>query len=111
MNNSRKVKRKITLNKVVSLTFVILTMYLIYKYVILNLILFFNKWLVIGIYCFFLLSILIIWIAYINKLNIINRNKDVFYDLDNNIDKEFEKYGLYITKKYIVCIGSKIIHL
>ena len=107
MNNSKKVKQKIILNKVVSLISLILSLYLIYKYLILKLIPLFDKWIAIGIYSFFLISILIIWICYINKLNIISRNQDVFYDLDNNLDKVFEKYGLYITKKHIVCIGSK----
>ncbi len=107
MNNSKNVKIKARLNVIVSIVVLFLTLYLIYKYVMLDLIPLFNKWIVIGIYSFFAISISICFIHHINKLNKFLKNENVFYDLDNNLDKVFKKYGLYITKKYIICIGSK----
>lgn len=107
MNISKKVKRKVRLNEIVSIVSLFVVLYLIYKYVMLDLISLFNKWIVIGIFSFFVISISICFIHHINKLNKFIKNEDVFYDLDNNLDKEFKKYGLYITKKYIICIGSK----
>lgn len=107
MNNSKNVKRKVQLNEIVSIVSLFVVLYLIYKYVMLDLISLFNKWIVIGIFSFFVISISICFIYHINKLNKFLKNENVFYDLDNNLDKVFKKYGLYITKKYIICIGSK----
>lgn len=108
MTIGKKLKQKILLNKIVSMLCSILVLYLIYKCIVLNLISIFDMWLIIVIYSFFIISILICFIYYISKLNKISNNNEVFYELDNNLDKAFEKYGLYITKKYIVCTGSKI---
>lgn len=107
MNNSKKVKHKILLNKLVSLVFTILAIYIIYN-IILDLIPLLDKWVVIVIYSFFVISLIIFLIYYINGLDKFTRNKEIFYELDNNIDKVFEKFGLYITKNYIICTGSKI---
>lgn len=107
MNNSKNVKRKVRLNEIVSIVSLFVVLYLIYKYVMLDLILLFNKWVVIGIFSFFVISISICFIHHINKLNKFLKNENVFYDLDHNLDKVFKKYGLYITKEYIICIGSK----
>lgn len=107
MNNSKNVKRKIRLNEIVSIVSLFVVLYLIYKYVMLDLISLFNKWIVIGIFSFFVISISICFIHHINKLNKFLKNENVFYDLDHNLDKVFKKYGLYITKEYIICIGSK----
>lgn len=107
MNNSKNVKRRVRLNEIVSIVTLFVVLYLIYKYIMLDLISLFNKWIVIGIFSFFVISISICFIHHINKLNKFMKNENVFYDLDHNLDKVFKKYGLYITKKYIICIGSK----
>lgn len=107
MNNSKNVKRRVRLNEIVSIVTLFVVLYLIYKYIMLDLISLFNKWIVIGIFSFFVISISICFIHYINKLNKFMKNENVFYDLDHNLDKVFKKYGLFITKEYIICIGSK----
>jgi len=108
MKNSNKLKQKIIINKIVSILFSIIIIYFIHKYIIINLLSIFNKWLITVIYAFLIISILICLIYYIFKLSKIPDKKDVYYELDNNIDKIFQKYGLYITKNYVVCIGGKI---
>ena len=105
--NKYIIAQKTIMCQIVSIVSLFVVLYLIYKYVMLDLISLFNKWIVIGIFSFFVISISICFIHHINKLNKFIKNEDVFYDLDNNLDKEFKKYGLYITKKYIICIGSK----
>ena len=57
MNNSENVRRKVRLNEIVSIVILFVVLYLIYKYIMLDLIPLFNKWIVIGIFSFFVISI------------------------------------------------------
>ena len=108
MKNSRKYKLKVLKCKF-SCIVVVLMLYILYKYLLSKLIPYIDKSFVLGIFIVFIILILIIAISYILNLNKVSNEelKKVYYELDNNIDKIYNKYGLYITKNYIVCIGNK----
>lgn len=98
MNISKKVKRKVRLNEIVSIVALFVVLYLIYKYVMLDLISLFNKWIVIGIFSFFVISISICFIHHINKLNKFLKNENVFYDLDHNLIKYLKNMGCILLR-------------
>lgn len=110
MKNSQQFKLKLTICKIscVLITFAII--YLLIKYVILNLIPYFGQLAIILIGTFIIGSIFVLAIYYminLNKLSKLGKEK-IYEELDNNIEKIFKEFGLYITKNYIVCLGSKI---
>ena len=108
MKNSRKYKLKVLKCKF-SCIVVVLMLYILYKYLLSKLIPYIDKSIVLVIFIVIIILILIIAISYILNLNKVSNEelKKVYYELDNNIDKIYNKYGLYITKNYIVCIGNK----
>lgn len=110
MKNSQKFKLKLLITKIFYILYSLLFIYFFTRYIIIYLLPFFNKCVVFSIYFFIVFSILIILIYLLTRYN--NFSKDekekIYYDLDNNTEKVFEKYGLYITKNYIVCLGSKL---
>ncbi len=84
--------------------------YLLIKHVILKSIPYFRKEIIILISVFLIGSILILAIYYLvnlNKLSKLGKEK-IYKELDSNTEKVFKEFGLYITKNYIVCLGSKI---
>lgn len=84
--------------------------YLLIKYIILELIPYFRKEIIILISVFLIGSILILTIYHminLNKLSKLGKEK-IYKELDNNTQKVFKEFGLYITKNYIICLGSKI---
>lgn len=109
MRNSQKFKLKLSINKISCILTTLLLIYLLIKYIIFEMIPFFPKIVIFIISAFLILSIGICAIYYIVSLNkLVKANQDeVLYELDNEIEKVFESYGLYITKNYIICIGSK----
>ena len=110
IKNSQKFKLKLLISKISYVLLSALIIYIFTRYIIIKLLPFFDKWLVFSIYAFIVLSTLIILIYTIfnyNKFSKTQKEK-ICYDLDNNTEKVFEKFGLYITKNYIVCLGSKL---
>lgn len=110
IKNSQKFKLKLLISKISYVLLSALIIYIFTHYIIFKLLPFFDKWIVLSIYAFITLSVLIILIYCINKNNNFSKNEKekICYDLDNNTEKIFKKFGLYITKNYIVCIGSKL---
>lgn len=110
MKHSQKFKLKLLISKISYVFLSALIIYIFTRYIIIELLPFFNKWVVLSTYAFIILSILIILIYSIIKINNFSKmeKEKICYDLDNNTEKVFEKFGLYITKNYIVCLGSKL---
>lgn len=74
--------------------------YLLIKHVILKSIPYFRKEIII-------LILAIYYLVNLNKLSKLGKEK-IYKELDSNTEKVFKEFGLYITKNYIVCLGSKI---
>ena len=109
MNNSDKVKIKLNIARIVCLLITALLIYIFTCYIIVGLIPFFDKLIIFIIYFFIVLSILTCSFYYIINLNRIDATemKKVYLELDNDIEKIFRDFGVYITKNYIVYLGSK----
>ena len=110
MKNSQKFKLKLLTTKVSYTLTSLLIIYIIVKYIISELTPLDDKWIVFTLYILVVLSILIILLCLITQYNNYSQEEKnkIYYDLDNNTEKIFKKFGLYITKNYIVCLGSKL---
>lgn len=110
MMNSRKYKLKVLKCKFSCIVSVFLILYILYKYLISKFIPYIDKNIILGIFIVFVILIVIIAINYILNLNKVSNEelKRIYYELDNSVDKIYDKYGLYITENYIVCIGNKL---
>lgn len=110
MKNSQKFKLKLNICRMSCIFSMFIIIYLLIKYVILELTLYFRKEIIILIGVFLIGSIFIIAIYYLSNLNKLSKlgREKICEELDNNIQKVFKEFGLYITKNYIVCLGSKI---
>lgn len=110
MKNSQKFKTKLIISKISHVLLTILLIYVFTKNIMMDLVPFFSKAIIIAIYTFIVGSILIILVyCLITKNRFSKEEKQKIYDeLDNKIDKIFDKYGLYITENYIICMGSEI---
>ena len=110
MINSEKFKSKLKTSKIAYIAFAIIVIYIFTKYVFKNLLPFFFFFILIPIYITIIVFILIILIyCLINNNRFSKEEKEIICnELDNKIDKIFDKYGLYITENYIVCLGSSI---
>lgn len=88
----------------------ILIIYLFTRYIITGLSPFFNKLIIIPIYICIVVSILVILVYCLITKNKFSKEEQykIYDELDNKIEKTFNKYGLYITENYIICMGSKI---
>ncbi len=110
MKHSQKLKLKLSICRTSCILIMVAITYLLIKYIILELIPYFRKEIIILISIFLICSILILTIYYminLNKLSKLGKEK-IYKELDNNTQKVFKEFGLYITKNYIVCLGSKI---
>ena len=110
MKNSQKFKLKLLTTKVSYTLTSLLIIYIFAKYIISELTPLVDKWIVFTLYILVVLSILIILLCLITQYNNYSQEEKnkIYYDLDNNTEKIFKKFGLYITKNYIVCLGSKL---
>ncbi len=110
MKNSQKFKLKLLTTKVSYTLTSLLIIYIFTKYIISELTPLVDKWIVFTLYILVVLSILIILLYLITQYNNYSQEEKnkIYYDLDNNTEKIFKKFGLYITKNYIVCLGSKL---
>lgn len=110
MKNSQKFKIKLIVCKISCLLLTALIIYFIIKYGILELLPFFDKVVVILIGGIINICILIISLYYIVNLGRFTKEEKekIYYDLDNNTEKVFKYFGLYITKNYIVFLGNKL---
>lgn len=95
------------MSKICYIFVVILIIYLFTRYIITGLSPFFNKLIIIPIYICIVVSILVYCLITKNKFSKEEQYK-IYDELDNKIEKTFNKYGLYITENYIICMGSKI---
>ena len=109
MKNSQKFKSKLNRCRITCILFILFLIYLIIKNLILELGPYFKIEILIIICIFLISSILILIIYYMNFLNKLAKlgKEKIYKELDNNIQKKFEEFGLYITKNYIVCLGSR----
>ena len=110
MKNSQKFKLKLLTTKVSYTLTSLLIIYIFTKYIISELTPLVDKWIVFTLYILVVLSILIILLYLITQYNNYSQEEKnkIYYDLDNNTEKIFKKFGLYITKNYIGCLGSKL---
>lgn len=110
MENSQKFKLKYVICAISSVLITGIAIYLFLKCVLLNLVPYFEFSIINMIFLFITISILIWLISYLLKLNkvYIEYKIKVCDELDNNLEKVFTDYGLYLTKNYIVCLGSKL---
>lgn len=110
MKNSQKFKLKLLTTKVSYTLTSLLIIYIFTKYIISELTPLVDKRIVFTLYILVVLSILIILLYLITQYNNYSQEEKnkIYYDLDNNTEKIFKKFGLYITKNYIVCLGSKL---
>ena len=109
MKNSDKFKIKLNIARIVCLLITALLIYIFTCYIIVGLIPFFDKLIIFIIYFLIVLSILTCSFYYIINLNRIDATemKKVYLEIDNDIEKIFRDFGVYITKNYIVYLGSK----
>ena len=110
MKNSEQFKLKLLISKIAYIFVAVLIIFLLTKYTIAELLPLFNSSVIIPIYiCITIFILMILIYCLIIKNNFSKEEKNKIYDeLDNKIEKTFDKYGLYITKNYIICTGSKI---
>lgn len=110
MKNSKKFKLKVNICRISWILLMIAITYLLIKHIILELMSYFRKEIIILISVFLIGSIFVLAIYYminLNKLSKLGKEK-IYEELDNNTQKIFKEFGLYITQNYIVCLGSKI---
>lgn len=110
MKHSQKFKLKLSICRASCILVMVTITYLFIKYIILELIPYFRKEIIILISTFIIGSIFILAIYYminLNKLSRLGREK-IYKELDDNTQKVFKEFGLYITKNYIICLGSKL---
>lgn len=110
MKYSQQFKSKLNVCKISYIIITIIIIYILVKYIIKDLIPYLKMEIIILISIFLIISILIITIDYIKKLNKLEKlgKEKIYKELDNYTQKVFKEFGLYITKDYIVCIGSKL---
>jgi len=108
MKNSEKFKLKLNINRAACIIVTLLTIYLFIKYIVLDLVPFFHPVAVIIISICMVLGICVCSVYYLINLNNLLKKDitNVLYELDYKLDKAYEKFGLYITENYIVCIGN-----
>lgn len=109
MRNSEKFKRKMLINKfvytVAGLLFIFIFTFGIFK----KFLPYSNLTIAIILYVFIIFTAYLIVkdsIKYVMRFSKDDYNK-IFEELDYKIDKEYDKYGIYITENYIIGIGSK----
>ncbi len=110
MKHSQKFKLKLIICRISCIALMVAITFLLIKHIILELTPYFSKGIIILISVFLIGSILILAIYYmvnLNKLSKLGKEK-IYKELDSNTQKIFKEFGLYITKNYIVCLGSKI---
>lgn len=110
MKHSQKFKIKLNICRISCILLIVALTYLLIRYVVLELMPYFRKEIIILISIFLIGSLLRLAIYYminLNKLSKLGKEK-IYKELDSYTQKYFKEFGLYITKNYIVCLGSKI---
>jgi hypothetical protein len=110
MNNSDKFKSKLITTKIAYVVMALIVAYVLKKVIYLGLKSLIDERIILPIYVVLVIFVVIIMVYYLLKNNSFSEEeKNIICDeLDNKIDKVFNKYGLYITENYIVCIGGML---
>lgn len=108
MKNSQKYENQIKEDKTLCIIFTIIAIFFLSFLIINNLVTICTTTTIIIICSIIDILIFIIGFNYLKNAGKLPENeKDkIYYELDNKIEKIFEKYNLYITNNYIISINS-----